>query len=106
MRRVRSLRAAQRVVLVVALGAALVAVGDYVTTLGRFTGWTGYAPLATGAPPVGGLHPWLRLLVWLALVLAWAVCSVALLGAGRAGPEPAADRAENGPVAHPRTGLD
>ena len=106
MRRVRSLRAAQRVVLVVALGAALVAVGDYVTTLGRFTGWTGYAPLATGAPPLGGLHPWLRLLVWLALALAWAVCSVALLGAGRAEPERAAERAEHGPTAHPRAGPD
>ncbi|HVC24837.1 MAG TPA: hypothetical protein VND23_03685 [Acidimicrobiales bacterium] len=86
MDRVRRLGLPQRVVLVAAIGAALLAVDAYVTNLDRFTGWTGYAPLTNGAPPVGGLHPWVQLVVRLALVLVWAALSLPLLGARRTGP--------------------
>ena len=75
----------QRVVLVVALAAALYVLGLYIMTLGNAgSGWVAYAPLTQVAhsltgTPVAGLHPWVRLVVWLGLTVVWAGCSVALL---------------------------
>jgi cytochrome bd-type quinol oxidase subunit 1 len=81
----RRLNRGQRVVVIVALAVALYFAGSYVETLGR-SGWVAYAPLrdqATYAPlsafPNVGLHPWVRLVVWLGLTIIWAACSLALL---------------------------
>lgn len=79
MRRIEKLCHAQRVVLVVALGVAVLAVGSFLTSLGepgiRF-GWTGYAPLS--APSLGQPEG-LRLVIWLALICLWAALSIRLL---------------------------
>jgi hypothetical protein len=75
------LNTAQRVVIVVAIGIALGAVGLYLTRLGspRF-GWYAYSPLAPGAGPVAtGLPAWLRLMIWLGLTGIWASASVIVL---------------------------
>lgn len=80
MNRLSRLGPGQRVVLVIGLAAALVFIGDYVTTAGTFTGWTGYAPLTNG--PIllpGGLPRWGRLLIWLALVAIWVAGSLPLM---------------------------
>jgi heme/copper-type cytochrome/quinol oxidase subunit 1 len=73
---------AQRVVIVVGLGVALYFFGGWVTTRGTgATGWTGYAPLQVYNTPnlFGGLHPWVRLVIWLVLTLIWVIVSVLLL---------------------------
>jgi heme/copper-type cytochrome/quinol oxidase subunit 1 len=71
----------QRVVIVVALGLGLAAAGGFVTSLGRLAaGWYAYAPLtSTGYLPGPGIPPWLRLIIWLALIVIWAAASVRLL---------------------------
>jgi heme/copper-type cytochrome/quinol oxidase subunit 1 len=78
MYRIDKLDKAQRVVVVVALGVAFLAVGSYLLSLGQAGtafGWTGYAPLTapTGRPA------WLQLIVWLALTCLWAVVSIRVL---------------------------
>lgn len=79
----------QRVVLVVGLGFCLERVGEYVTGLGGFTGWTGYAPLTNPGPELsGGLHPWVRLVIWLVLAAVWVVASLAVLRARSTPTEP------------------
>jgi hypothetical protein len=73
----------QRIVLVVALGLAFFVFGSWVMTAGSGGGyWVGYAPLTSQVAP-GGLHPWVRLLIWLALIVVWAVLAVWLLRARR-----------------------
>jgi hypothetical protein len=73
----------QRVVLVVALGVALGVLGSYLVTLGSPgppRGWVAYAPLTQNPVAASsGLHPWVRLLIWLGLTVIWAACSVAIL---------------------------
>jgi len=77
------LNAGQRIVVVVGLGVALYFFGSWVTTRGiGATGWVAYAPLSNtyntpGLP--GALHPWIRLVIWLFLVLVWVIASVTLL---------------------------
>lgn len=75
------LNRAQRVVLVVALGAAMAVTGTYITTLGNFrTRWMAYAPLSESIyQPNLGLVPWLQLAVWFGLILIWTAASVRLL---------------------------
>ena len=79
MRWIDKLSKAQRVVIVVALGAVLLAVGGYLVSLGQpgvAVGWSGTAPLT--APSVG--RPgWVALVVWLILTCLWAVVSIRLL---------------------------
>jgi heme/copper-type cytochrome/quinol oxidase subunit 1 len=82
MRAIDGLARAQRVVVVIALGLALGAVGSYLVHLGGGirTGWYGYAPLtATFQPPGTGLPTWLRLLIWLVLIAVWALASIRVL---------------------------
>jgi heme/copper-type cytochrome/quinol oxidase subunit 1 len=71
----------QRVVIVVALGLGLAAAGGFVASLGSLAaGWYAYAPLtSTGYLPGNGIPPWLRLIIWLALIVIWAAASVRLL---------------------------
>ena len=79
---------AQRVVIVVAIGIALAAVGLYLTRLGSHRlGWYGYAPLAHRfRPPGTGLPGWLRLIIWLLLDGIWATASVIVLHRPRREP--------------------
>jgi hypothetical protein len=81
MRFIERLAKAQRVVVVIGLGLALGAVGNYLVSLGSglHRGWTGYAPLQGQAVPGIGMAPWLRLIIWLALIALWALTSIRLL---------------------------
>ena len=74
----------QRVVVVVGLGVALYFFGGWITTRGTGAqyGWVAYAPLSNtyNTPNVfGGFHSWVRLVIWLLLILVWVVVSVFLL---------------------------
>lgn len=74
----------QRIVIVIGLGVGLYFFGGWVTTRGGVgSGWVAYAPLAnavnTADLPGPGLHPWVRLLIWLALIALWVVVGVLLL---------------------------
>jgi hypothetical protein len=75
------LNTAQRVVIVVAIGIALAAVGLFLVRLGNPTfGWHAYAPLARRFwSPATGLPRWLRLVIWLGLTGVWASASVFVL---------------------------
>ena len=79
MNRLRRLDRAERIVLVVALGVVLGALGSFlVAQASQFPiSWTGYAPLTLVEP--GGLHPWVEFLLWIVLAIVWAVCSIAML---------------------------
>ncbi len=90
----------QKIVAVVALGVASLAVGCYLTTLGGSTatfGWYAYAPLTAG-PSAGALfsgeafyqHGWFRLMIWIVLTAVWALASVTLLRPAR--PTPSASQ--------------
>ena|GEM_PF-1046930 len=77
----RDLNQAQRVVIVVGLGALLLVFGSWFTSGGwqrTFTGWTGYAPL-TVASFYGGMATWAQLLVWIGLIVIWLVTALVLL---------------------------
>jgi hypothetical protein len=81
MRVIDRLSKSQRVVVVIALGLALGVIGTYVVSLGsgiRF-GWYGYSSLTTTLQEASGLPAWLRLIIWLALIGAWALASIRVL---------------------------
>ena len=73
----------QRIVVVIALGVACGAAGMYLVNLGSTVsgwGWYAYAPLSqAGYPPHTGLAGWLRLIIWLALAVLWALVSIRVL---------------------------
>lgn len=74
------LNRAQKIVVVVGLGFGLCFLGLWLTSLDHPTGWVAFAPMTdTDVGAVGGLHPWLQLLIWLALVAVWIAMSVNLL---------------------------
>lgn len=78
---IHRLGVAQRIILTVAPGLALAAFGAYVTTLGNGGTWIGYAPTAGDVslgPSVSDLSPWQELLVWLGLIIFWALISLAI----------------------------
>jgi hypothetical protein len=85
---------AQRIVVVVALGLALAAIGSYLDSLGYtgLTGWYGYAPLTRSLElPGSGLPGWLQLLAWFVLIGLWALAAIRVLRPAPAEP-PAADQ--------------
>lgn len=87
MHSLRRLNRAQRIVIVIGLGIGLGAFGVWVTSLGNAFGWVGYAPLSSSAAYrsnlsiafAGDLHPWVRLVIWLGLIIFWTVVSILLL---------------------------
>jgi hypothetical protein len=84
MRLLKRLGLAQRIVIVVALGLALGALGNFIVAgveFGANFGWFGYAPLANNSFVTinSNLAPWQELLIWLGLTLVWAVCSILIL---------------------------
>ena len=61
---------------------ALVLLGEWVTALGTHAnyGWVAYAPLSNSFNRwAGGLHPWVRLVVWLLLLVLWVSLSLVIL---------------------------
>lgn len=95
------LNSSQKVVVVIALGAALAVLGLWLTSLGAHhpllvSGWVGYAPLRPQSRFLpGGIPRWGRLLIWLGLIAIWGASSLALLRPRPAGPrEQAAPRPE------------
>jgi len=81
MRVIDQLSKSQRVVVVIALGLALGVIGTYLVSLGSGirSGWYGYSPLTTTLQQASGLSSWLRLIIWLALIGAWALASIRVL---------------------------
>ena len=76
------LNLAQRLVLVIGLGFGLAFFGEWVTIQGTHSiGWVGYAPLsgATFTPLPGGLHEWVKLMIWLGLTIIWTSAALILL---------------------------
>ena len=69
---------AQRLVIVVGLGAALIAVGDFITGLGGGfpSGWTGYPMPRVLVPFATGMSAGPRLAVWLVLTALWVALSL------------------------------
>lgn len=83
MRRLDRLGFAQRVVLSIGLGMALVVLAAYVTSLGSPSanfGWFGYAPLTGNAfvPEGTSLSAWEQLLVWLGVVALWTIAALVI----------------------------
>lgn len=76
----RPLNHSQRIVAIVGLGIALYVFGTWFTGLGSNlpNGWVAYAPLSNQFN-VTGLHPWVRLIIWIVLVAVWTLVSVWLL---------------------------
>jgi hypothetical protein len=87
MRSPRRLNLGQRIVIVIGLGVGLAVFGLWATSQGIASGWVGYAPLSSSAAYrsslsiafAGGLHPWVRLVIWLALIVFWTVVSIVFL---------------------------
>jgi heme/copper-type cytochrome/quinol oxidase subunit 1 len=82
MRRVRPWGLAQRIILVIALALALSVLGRYLVSLGHRSdfGWFAYAPVSSIVPaPSVGPRPWVRVLIWLGLIVVWAAVSAWLL---------------------------
>lgn len=78
---------AQRIVVVVALGFILLAVGQWVVASnypGPDFGWVGYAPLTTTHYVFGsGLSTSETFLLWLGLAAVWTLLSLAILRSRR-----------------------
>jgi hypothetical protein len=68
---------------VVGSGLTLYFLGLWLTSLGTriATGWVAFEPLSNSyfIPSLGGLHPWVRLAIWLGFVFAWIGFSMAVL---------------------------
>ena len=82
--RKRGLNKQQGIVIVIGLGVGLYFFGGWITSRGEVgSGWVAYAPLSnavnTADLPGPGLHPWVRLLIWLVLIAIWVVIGVLLL---------------------------
>jgi heme/copper-type cytochrome/quinol oxidase subunit 1 len=79
----RQLSRAQRIVTIIGLGFAFDAFGQWLMTIGARAnfGWVAYAPLSNQSAPslAGGLHPWVRFVIWMILIALWTGAAVLLL---------------------------
>jgi hypothetical protein len=76
----RRLNHAQRVVIVVAFGLALYALGNWVTTLGTRLPSQAMEYSSVSAPAAfGGFYPWVRFAIWMLLLAIWAAISIPVL---------------------------
>jgi hypothetical protein len=77
------LNLAQRVVVVVGLAVVFDALANWTMAIGShpLTGWVAFAPLSQNASAalLGGFHPWVRLVIFLAYALVWLGCSLLVL---------------------------
>ncbi len=89
-KRIGDLNLGQRIVLVIAWGAALRFVGLYLMRPRLPTRWFAYAPLTHSTYYLAtGYRPWVRLAVWLVLLAVWAAGSLFVLrGRARVAGEP------------------
>jgi hypothetical protein len=80
---VHRLNVGQRIVIVSGLGITLLLLGHWMASLNTHlqSGWVAFAPQngSVNIPTVGGLHPWVRLVIWVILVLVWVGASLLLL---------------------------
>lgn len=88
----------QRIVVLIGLGVGLYFFGDWITTRGQTPfGWVAYAPLSRTVNPGdfngSGLHPWVQLVIWLALTVFWVLIALFLLRT----PSPAHSSESDGP---------
>jgi len=74
------LNQSQRIVIIVGLAFALYVLGEWLNGLGSTLnyGWVAFAPLGNQINNVG-LHPWVRLVIWIVLVALWVAVSLRLL---------------------------
>lgn len=83
MRHLDRLGLAQRIVLVIGVAFALLALGAFSVSIRNPTGnfgWFGYAPPARRILVEDtALAPWQELLIWLGLVAVWTTASIAIL---------------------------
>jgi heme/copper-type cytochrome/quinol oxidase subunit 1 len=103
MGRIRAVPLAQRIAVVIALALALAVLGRYLTSVSHPSsfGWYAYAPLKSSPPaPEVGPRAWARALIWLGLVVAWAVPAVWLLRLSRRGVS--SSGTPDAPTARPR----
>ena len=94
---------AQRLVVVSGLGAVFYLIGIWGTSIDSLSGWVGYAPLGSAtygsatssafetSTFFGGLHPWVRFVIWLMLIAVWVGISLALLRSPSPSPETTSD---------------
>ena len=76
----RRLALSNKIVLLVALGAVLGVLGQWVieqASPASDFGWVAYAPLTASSGV--GLHPWVQAVLWLLLILVWTVAALLLL---------------------------
>lgn len=83
-RRISSLRLAQRIVVVLGLAAGLLALSRYLETIGHNNvsfGWFAYAPLDTQLTvPFKPLSPSVHLAIWAGASVVWALASLLVVG--------------------------
>jgi hypothetical protein len=77
------LNLSQRIVLVIGSGFTSYLLGLWLTSLGTHfaSGWVAFAPLSNSyfGPSLGGLHPWVRLVIWLVFIFVWIGFSLTVL---------------------------
>jgi heme/copper-type cytochrome/quinol oxidase subunit 1 len=82
MRWIDRLNKSQRIVVVIAFGLAIATLGSFLVNIGSAaSGWYAYSPLTNALYAPRGLHPWLRLIIWLVLIGVWALGSIGVLRA-------------------------
>lgn len=76
----RRFNRSQRVVVVAALGVALYVLASWIVTWGSHLPY-GSATFTNVSSPmfVGGLHPWVKVAIWLIAVALWSVTSIQVL---------------------------
>jgi hypothetical protein len=84
--RIGRLNGGQRIIVVIGIGIALYLFGEWLIGFweGGSFGWVGYAPLSQAPlPSVVVLHPWVRLLIWLAITAIWVIASLGIMSTRR-----------------------
>jgi hypothetical protein len=96
--RIRRLNSPQRTIIVIGMGIGLYLFGQWLIGVwqGDSFGWVAYAPLSQAAPPVIVLHPWVRLLIWLALTGVWVITSLGVLSTRNSFPAEGASSTTEG----------
>jgi heme/copper-type cytochrome/quinol oxidase subunit 1 len=82
MRWIDGLNKPQRIVVVIAFGLAIATLASYLVNIGSVaSGWYAYSPQTSALYAPRGLHAWLRVIIWLLLIGAWALGSIRVLRA-------------------------